>query len=287
MKPRNQDPTRPMNKNQQRIIGALQLIFLPFMALFLVAFILDFVSGERRWLTAVDKVMTPVGDVFAIGVTAVVGYGVIALVIEFIRQELRGGPDRSTFGEPILELKDQSFAAGAVLLFITTSFVVGLNLIAFRPDLIDLDTSTVPLSGKFAFWLFYGIGHFLLVVFTLRVVRHKPWFVLSRKGFFYAPGDLSPGMILWDDVVQIEETELLSSPGGRGGPVLRTMLVVTLRDPDKYLGRYNPMLKALADASRAVVQAQTGGKEDLVLRATDFGGRYEEVKALMLQHVRR
>jgi hypothetical protein len=275
-----------MNKRQQRIIGILQIIFLPIALLFLGAFVLDFISGERRWLAAVDAVMTPAGDVFAIAVTAVVAFGVIALFIEFVRQELRGGPDRRAFGAPILELTHQGGLGGALLIFLTTAFVVGLNVVAFWPDLVHLDPSTVAFDGKFVFWLIYGVGHFLLLAFTLRVIRHRPWFVVSKQGFYYAPGDLSPGMIRWEDVVRIDETELLSSPGGRGAPVLRKALVVTLRDPDKYLGRYNPLLKVLADASRAVVQAQTGGKEDLVLLADDFGVRYDEVKALMLQHVR-
>jgi len=275
-----------MNNRQQRIIGIFQFIFLPIALVFLGAFVLDFVSGERKRLPAVDALITPAGDVFAIAVTAVVGFGVIALFFEFVRQELRGGPDSRAFGAPILELTHQGVAANALLIFLMMGFVVGLNVVAFRPDLVALDPSTVALDGKFAFWLIYGVGHFLLVAFTLRAIRRRPWFVLSKQGFYYAPGDLSPGMIRWEDVVRIEESELLSSQDGRGAPVVRTALVVTLRDPDKYLGRFNPLLKTLADASRAVVQAQTGGKQDFVLLADDFGGRYEEVKAFMLQHVR-
>lgn len=273
-----------MNERQQRIIGILQFIFWPIALLFLGAFMLDFMSGERKWVAAVDALITPAGDAFAIAVTAIVGFGVVALFIEFVRQELRGGPDSREFGAPLVKLSGQGGVGAALLIFFTTAFVVGLNVVAFQPDLIHLDSSTIAFDGKFAFWLLYAVGHFLLLAFTLRVIRRRPWFVLSKQGFYYAPGDLSPGMIRWEDVVRIDETELLSSPVGRGAPVLRKALVVTLRDPDKYLGRYNPMLKILADASRAVVRAQTGGKEDLVLLADDFGARFDEVKALMFQH---
>jgi len=110
------------------------------------------------------------------------------------------------------------------------------------------------------------------------VIRNRPWFVLTRRGFLYAPGDLSPGLIRWEDVTDILETELLASNGARGSAIRRRALVVTLKDPDKYLGGYNPLLKVFDRLSRAMVRAQTGGNSDLVLLADDFGQRYGEVK---------
>jgi len=123
------------------------------------------------------------------------------------------------------------------------------------------------------------------VVFVLRAVRNRPFFVLSERGFLNEPGDLSVGFVRWEDIKSLAEADLLASRPGQGSPALRRTLVVSLKNPEAYNQRYNPLLRAINALAMRVVQYQVEGSADMVIRADDLDVRYEEVRTVMAQHV--
>jgi hypothetical protein len=160
-----------------------------------------------------------------------------------------------------------------------------MNVMVFRPDLLSVELEGFGLDAYLAFWLFYGIGHFMLVVLVLRAVRNRPFFVLTERGFLYEPGDLSPGLVRWEDITSLKEADLLSGNTSYAASMLRRTLVVSLKNPDKYSLQYNPLLRLMQGWAMKVVQHQVEGSADMVVRQDDLDARYEEVKTLMAQRV--
>lgn len=128
--------------------------------------------------------------------------------------------------------------------------------------------------------LFVLIWTVLLLGFLSMALRRAPWFVLTPRGFLYAPGGISPGFVRWEDVTELRETEIVSGRG-RQSPQLERVLAVGLRDPSKYRARYNPMLGALVRFAGQLYAAQTEGPADLLINPADFGARYDEIRARM------
>lgn len=128
--------------------------------------------------------------------------------------------------------------------------------------------------------LFVLIWTVLLLGFLSMAIRRAPWFVLTPRGFLYAPGGMSPGFVRWEDVTGLRETEIVSGRG-RQSPQLERVLAVGLRDPSKYSARYNPMLGALVRFAGRFHAAQTDGPADLLINPADFGVRYGEIRVRM------
>jgi hypothetical protein len=209
----------------------------------------------------------------------------VALLVEFLAREILRRHPRDGLGTPLVEIGRINSPLRFLLVVAVLPFVVGLNLILFRPGTLEIDPMRVSLQELMAFWLFYGIAHFLLVAFLLRAIRNRAFFVLTDKGFLYEPGDISPGLIRWEDVAEIKEAELLTSRG-RYGPTTGTVLAVALKNPEVYAPRYTPLLRMLNAALTPIIRYQTGGPGDIVLASEDFGARYAEVRDLMMKHAR-
>lgn len=143
----------------------------------------------------------------------------------------------------------------------------------------------IGLEVKAVMMFFSAVAAFLLLALIQRAVLNPPWFVLSREGFLYEPGGISPGLIRWRDVRDIKEDTVLAGSNSYNGPRLDPVLVITLRDYEKYLSAYNPVLRFLVRAGTRVLRYQTKGG-DIYLNPLHFGARYPEVKAAMLAHWR-
>ncbi|MFD0724151.1 hypothetical protein [Lysobacter brunescens] len=128
--------------------------------------------------------------------------------------------------------------------------------------------------------LFVLIWAVLLLGFLSMAIRKAPWFVLTPRGFLYAPGGVSPGFVRWEDVTGLRETEIVSGRG-RQSPQLERVLAIGLRDPSKYSARYNPMLGLLVRLGGQLYAAQTEGPADILINPADFGARYDEIRARM------
>jgi hypothetical protein len=276
-----------MNSRQKTIIRVLQLIFYPIAAIMLVGFAWNFYrimtgQGEVEILTDADR--APETDWVAVAVVGLFWFVFLALLIEFLAREILRRHPRDGLGTALVEIGRTNSPLRFLLVVGVLPFVVGLNLILLRPEALNIDPAQISLQELMAFWLFYGIAHFLLVAFVLRALRNRPFFILTDKGFLYEPGDISPGLIRWEDVAEIKEAQLLTSRG-RYGPTTGTVLAVALKNPEDYAPRYTPLLRMLNAALTPLIRYQTGGPGDIVLASEDFGARYGEIKDLMTKHV--
>lgn len=124
--------------------------------------------------------------------------------------------------------------------------------------------------------VFVAIWAVLMLGMLKRLVRNAPWFVLGARGFLYAPGDIAPGFVRWEDVTGLRETEIVAN-SRRGRGKATAVLAVGLRDPERYQARYNPVLRALVRLGAKLHAAQSGGAADIVIDPTHFGGDYPKV----------
>lgn len=170
-----------------------------------------------------------------------------------------------------------NLAALALIPDLPAAWADGFGLAAAWPDLGP------EMQAMILF--FSAVALFLLLAFAQRAVLNPPWFVLTREGFLYEPGGVSPGLIRWRDVRDMKEDAVLAGSNTYNGPRLDPVLVVTLSDYEKYLAAYNPLLRFLIRHGTRLLRYQTRGG-DIYLNPSDFGARYAEVKAAMLAHWR-
>lgn len=140
----------------------------------------------------------------------------------------------------------------------------------------DWDVQTKVIVGVFVL-----IWNVLMLGFVPMAIRGRPWFVLTPRGFLYAPGGMSPGFVRWEDVTSLRETEVVTAQA-RGKAKASRALAVGLRDPSKYSARYTPMLGALVRFAGKFYAAQTDGPADILIDPAGFGDRYDEILARMV-----
>lgn len=213
-----------------------------------------------------------------------VSVGVLGLILHFLGS-LRRPAEDADWGEPLLCLRHSRIASVltvVVLLLFGAMISFALGMWSLPGDAFAFEQEPIPLEGKAIIGFFTVVWVFLVVAITTRAVRNPPWFVLTAKGFVYQPGDVSAGLIRWQDVADIKEDEVITNGGnGRGGPVASKTLVVVLRNGERYVTRYNPVLSAVVRLGTGVLRAQTGGRGDIYIDPADFGPRYDEIKTMM------
>lgn len=250
-------------------------------AAILATFWMEGRTDAGGWVEAIDRA-------FLFLVLAVLSPALLGLMLHFLGSLRRPAvpPDS---GEVVMQL--QGSRGGSVAMLIAL-LVLGAG-VAYAFDLrgqggsaFDHPAPALTPEWKAVIAFFSVVWAFLLVVAIVRTVRNPPWFVLTREGFVYQPGDVSAGLIRWEDVIDIKEDQVISASGS-GGPILRTALVVVLREGERYVARYNPILGAVVRLATGVLRAQTGGSGDMYLDPAHFGARYDEVKALMFENATR
>jgi hypothetical protein len=275
-----------MNEQQRRIIRILQWILYPAALLALIPGLLALFGDNPKGDVAGAAETVAGVETFLFAALLIFFWIVfVALVIEFIHRLFGDERMRAHMGQTLVELRKPPAVNMFLLPGTALVAVAFLNAILFGVVSPEIGEDALGLTTVLAFSLFYAIGHFLLFAFLVRSLRNRPFFLLTDTGFVYEPGDVSPGLILWRDVFQLAETELLASRPPVSGPTLRRALVVTLRDPDKYIRRYTPLLQVLHRLFIKVIQAQTGGKETLVIASEHLGERYEDIRSLMADQV--
>jgi hypothetical protein len=224
------------------------------------------------------------GQILVLLLVLIFGYVLLALAIQFASDLLR--PRRIAASGTLLALRGPRAASLLMALGAAALVAVGASLVLLPQSRLDDWGVQSPFPGmafheQALFGLLGAVGAFLALAFLLRALVNPPWFLLTREGFLYAPGGVSPGLVQWIDVEDIRESHVLAAnPRGRGEPVMRPTLVVSLKDPDKYVKTYTPLLQWLVRAANAVLRAQTKGG-DIYLDPADFGQRYEEISARM------
>ncbi len=237
----------------------------------------EFVLGDQH-----PDVFAAIERAFMLLVVGVVGFGVLALGWQAL-SDLTRSPTEGVTGPVEVALVQPRTAAWVVIAILLTGgttmawwlFAAPADDQPF-PPMDAWDTQAWLIAG-----LFTLIWAVLLLGFLTMAVRRAPWFVLTPRGFLYAPGGMSPGFVRWEDVTTLRETEIVSART-RAKPTTERVLAVGLRDPAKYSANYNPMLGALVRLGGKLYEAQTEGPADILINPTDFGDQYDAILARMI-----
>ncbi|MEY2866411.1 MAG: hypothetical protein RIQ43_437 [Pseudomonadota bacterium] len=272
-----------MEDPKKQIMSWMKWVVYPFMLLVIVAIFLFRGEPGERLHTVVERYI----------VLGLVGFFSLVLLAFFLHLlgSLRRPHAADGVGSAQIVLRKSPWLLRIVL---TVYLAVNLAALVLWPDLraaavggfgaVDAWPQIV-LEVKAVMVFFSAVALFLLLAFTHRAVLNPPWFVLGREGFLYEPGGISPGLIRWRDVRDMKEDTVLAGSNSYTGPRLDPVLVITLRDYEKYLAAYNPVLRFLVRAATRVLRYQTKGG-DIYLNPLHFGARYPEIKAAMLAHWR-
>ena len=218
---------------------------------------------------------------FVLLVVAVVGFGVLGLGWQALSDLTRSRTEGVTGPvEVSLHAPRAGMWVVVAILVLASAAVAAWYVTGAERDADFLPISAWDLQSQVIAGLFLLIWSVLLLGFASMAIRRAPWFVLTPRGFLYAPGGMSPGFVRWEDVTELRETEIVSNRD-RDGPGTERVLAVGLRDPSKYRARYNPMLGLLVRLGGQLHAAQTDGPADILINPADFGPRYDEIRARM------
>jgi len=280
-----------MTDNQKKIIRKLQWIIYPVAILLLIDFIGKFFSQSpleankesNQWLEQLDQVIM-------IAVFAIVGIGVLALVQQFFTKSLVKPASNGDAANARLLMKIEAprqIAGNIILVLVALGFCLLLNVILFSPETIfePEQIERFNLTDKVIFGFFYGLAHFLVLVFGVQLFKGKaPIFIATEKGFCYEPAGISSGWILWEDILEVRTASVLNGSGISYGPRLAPVLGIKLINPDEYnTAAYAPLLQRVVKLAQQLNNYQTEGVGDILLNPTDFGNKYEAVVTLFEQ----
>ena len=188
----------------------------------------------------------------------------------------------------LFEMKTPSglYVAALVVLITVISagyyFIFNNELLPEKFHFLNIDS-----TAKAVGFLVFFMCHFLLIV-TVQLIWLRPsFFIVTKNGFLYEPGSISPGLILWEDIEAINEADLLYNPGGWQGSTTRTYLVVTLKEPSRYFQRYNILLRLIVIMTAKLTKLFSGKSGDIIIQPWDFGNRYNEIKTLMEEYMKK
>jgi len=285
-----------MTNNQQNIIRKLQWIIYPIVILIAIDFFIRFFSGDHDPL-AVNTQSNPILewiDRIIIGIVFIVmGFVVLALMQQFFTKKtmLNNDINDAPFSKELIRIEAPSQLGGQLIVFMgVIGFSVFENIMLFAPDFIfePSQIEAFSLFEKFIFGFFYILTHFLVIVFGQQLFKGMPpIFIATEKGFCYEPAGISTGWVLWEDIAEVAEREVLSGSGINNGPVLMPVIGIKLKNPDHYnQAAFAPLLKYVVEFGQKFHNYQTEGVGDILRRPSDFGNQYAEVVTLFKSKVK-
>lgn len=231
-------------------------------------------------------------------VFAIVSIGVLALMQQFFTKELfkpketLGLVDASAAANAklLLKIDAPSHIGGHLILFLAImGFSALVNTMLFAPEIL-FNTEQInrfTIFEKIIFGFFYLITHFLVIVFGQRFFKGMPpVFVATQKGFHYEPAGISTGWVLWEDVAEVKESEVLFGSGVNNGPKLVPVIGIKLFNPEKYRASYAPLLQYVVKIGQKFHNYQTEGVGDILIKPSDLGDQYENVLELFKSKVK-
>ncbi|HLD53046.1 MAG TPA: hypothetical protein VJA82_07075 [Sediminibacterium sp.] len=285
-----------MTNNQQNIIRKLQWIIYPIVVLIAIDFFIRFFNNDHDPLavnTPSNQIIQWIDLIIMAIVFVVVGFVVVALMQQFFTKKsmFNDNTNDAPFSKELIRIEAPSQIGGQLIVFMgIIGFSVFENTMIFAPDFIfePNQIEAFSLFEKLVFGFFYILTHFLVIVFGQRLFKGMPpIFIATEKGFCYEPAGVSSGWILWKDVVEVEESTVLSGSGVNNGPVLMPVIGIKLKNPEEYNNAaYAPLLKYVVRFGQKFHNYQTEGVGDILLRPSDFGNQYAEVVALFKSKVK-
>lgn len=288
-----------MTNNQQNIIKKLQWIFYPIVVLMIIDFFIKFTNHDPLEVNEKSNaVFQWIDQGIVLVVFAIVSIGVLALMQQFFTKDLfktketLGAVDASTAANAklLLKIDAPNHLGGHLILFLTImGFSALVNTVLFAPEILfEKDQiARFTIFEKIIFGFFYLITHFLVIVFGQRLFKGMPpLFIATEKGFYYEPAGIGSGWILWEDIAEVRESEVLFGSGVNNGPKLVPVIGIKLTNPEKYRASYAPLLQYVVNIGQKFHNYQTEGVGDILLRPSDFGNQYDEVLALFKSKVK-
>lgn len=288
-----------MTNNQQHIIKKLQWIIYPVVVLMVIEFFTKFYNYDPLGAT---KKINPVFEFIETGIMilvfAIVSIGVLALMQQFFTKELfkpketLGSVDASAAANAklLLKIDAPNHLGGHLILFLTImGFSALVNTMLFTPEIL-FNTDQInrfTIFEKIIFGFFYLITHFLVIVFGQRLFKGMPpIFIATEKGFYYEPAGISTGWVLWEDIKELRESEVLFGSGVNNGPKLVPVIGIKLINPEKYRASYAPLLQYVVKIGQKFHNYQTEGVGDILIKPSDLGEDYEKVLGIFKSKVK-
>ncbi|MBT9483796.1 hypothetical protein [Sediminibacterium sp.] len=279
-----------MTNNQQNIIRKLQWIIYPVVVLMIIDFIIKFSNHDPLEVTEKSNpIFQWIDQGIVLVVFAIVSIGVLALMQQYFTKDLfktketLGAIDVSAAANAklLLKIDAPNHLGGHLILFLTImGFSVLVNTMLFAPEIIfEKDQITrFTIFEKIIFGFFYLITHFLVIVFGQRLFKGMPpIFIATEKGFSYEPAGISTGWVLWEDITEVRESEVLFGSGVNNGPKLVPVIGIKLINPEQYRASYAPLLQYVVNIGQKFHNYQTEGVGDILIRPADLGDDYEKV----------
>lgn len=145
-------------------------------------------------------------------------------------------------------------------------------------DAFSRPTET-PLGMKLTFGFFMAIGVFMFFVLLYRIIKQPATLVLDSEGIYLNPAGVELGRYKWSEIADIQETEVVGSRTGRGGPRMLPAIAIVLKDPQAYIDRFPKLLSPLFKFR----QVETG--TPLLIEPDMLGKRYDEIVGRMREEV--
>jgi hypothetical protein len=274
-----------MNEKQQKLVRTIKFILYPIpIIFFLYQFFTPASGNPASTIPGTDKLQHYAVLLLIWLFFVVFSIIVLAIIVQFIQQQLNNNKQREGISDIILEIRKPFFLNIFLPIIFVMALVVGMNYMLLHVEQFNFmfNLLTTRATGfTLFFYLFYVIAHFLFIGFTINAIRNQPFFVLTRHGFLYEPGGISPGLIYWTNINEMKEATLLKRNSRRGNAILEPALVISLKDSSKNTTAYNVVLRILVKWGTKLIQYQNEGVGDIVLNPFDFGNRYTEVKEKM------
>ncbi len=208
-------------------------------------------------------------------------YMILAFSVHLVSNAQRSADLESV----LFEMKKPTLLYVVVLVFLIAATSAGYYFIFNNESLPEkFHFLNIDGAAKAVGLLIFFMCQFLMII-TVRLIWLRPsFFIVTKNGFLYEPGGISPGLILWEDIETISEVELAVT---QGVPTTRTYLVVTLKDSSRYFKRYNLLLRLLVIVLDKITKGLTGKSGAIMIQPWDFGNRYNEIKALMEENIKK
>lgn len=281
-----------MNDNQKKLVRYFQWVFYPIGLLLLIDWVIRFVKGGpvtgsqgfSSFFVYLDFLVLPV-------VLLLVLFLLLALMQHYFFNRGQSTINRSAPKEDDIILSvtpPNQYVVSILLLVIAAVFSVLLNVFLLTPDqLIGFKNGNeFSFFEKVLFWFFYVLVHFLLLVFISGTIKKQyPVFVAGKSGFCYEPAGISSGWIAWSEVLDIKECTIVT--GSYVGPVEMPVLGIKLRNPESLRqAHYSSLFRSILNFGARINNFQTNGAGDILIRPSDLGNQYQQVKELFYEKTR-